>query len=78
MPVLPPVAPPRLADSSCASSTLITAVPIEAPVCWLMFSVVLALAIWDSCSVCIAAEKVGIIVAPMPRPITNRSAPNSQ
>jgi hypothetical protein len=66
------------ADSSWASSTLVTAVPIEAPVCWLMFSVVLALAIADSLSVRIAAEKVGIIVPPMPRPITNRSAPNSR
>ena len=64
-----PIPPPlRRAGtmSSWVSSTLISAVPIEAPTCWLMFSVVLARATCAWRSVCIAPENVGIIVAPMP------------
>ena len=52
--------------------------PIEAETCWLMFSVVLARAIAARRSVCIAPENVGIIVAPIPRPMTNSSAPTVQ
>ena len=55
-----------------------TAVPIDAPTCWSMFSVVLARAIAARRSVCIAPENVGIIVKPIPRPITNSAAPKSQ
>ena len=51
-----------------------TAVPIEAPTCWMMFSVVLARAIWIRRSVCIAPDISGIIEKPMPTPITNRTA----
>ena len=43
-----------------------------------MFSVVLARAIAARRSVCIAPENVGIIVAPIPRPMTNRSTPKVQ
>ena len=52
--------------------------PIEALTCWLMLSVVLARAIAARRSVCIAPENVGIIVAPMPRPIRNSSADSTQ
>ena len=61
-----------------ASSTLITAVPIEAPTCWVMFSVVLARATAAWRSVCIAPENVGIIVAPIPTPMTKSTAPKAQ
>jgi hypothetical protein len=53
-------------------------VPIEAPTCWLTSSVVEARAMAAWRSVCMAPEKVGIIVAPMPRPCTNRIAPSHQ
>ena len=55
-----------------------TAVPIEAPTCWMMFSVVLARATCAWRSVCIAPDISGIIAKPMPMPITNRTAPSAQ
>ena len=51
-----------------------TAVPIDAPTCWMMFSVVEARATWIRRSVCIAPDISGIIEKPMPMPITNRIA----
>ena len=73
-----PAAAGRRSASALASSTLSTAVPIEAATCWLMLSVVLARAMAARRSVCIAPENVGIIVAPIPRPITNSSTPKVQ
>ena len=64
--------------SAFASSTESSAVPTDAPTCWLMFSVVLARATAARRSVCIAPEKMGIIEAPMPRPMTKRTAPKAQ
>ncbi len=57
------------------SSTDITAVPIEALICWVMFIRVEPRAIWASLRVRRAAVMVGIIVMPMPRPIT-KNAPD--
>ena len=51
-----------------------TAVPIEAPTCWMMFSVVEARATWIRRSVCSAPVISGIIVKPMPMPWKNRIA----
>ena len=72
---MPPPPAPRRSASALASSTLSTAVPIEAETCWLMLSVVLARAIAARRRVCIAPENVGIIVAPIPSPMTNSSTP---
>ena len=54
-----------------------TAVPIEAAICWVMFSSVEPRATSWAFSVCSAEVMIGIIVPPMPRPITN-SAPRMQ
>ncbi len=56
-----------------ASRTDRTAVPIDAPVCWRMFSVVLARATAGPRIDCIARVNTGIIVRPIPMPNTNRS-----
>ena len=56
------------------SSTEKTAVPIEAATCWTMFISVEPRAMVCSRSVARAADMIGIIVPPMPRPITNRAA----
>src|SRR5688500_11510945 len=64
------------AASALVWITVITAVPIEAPTCWMMFSVVLARAIAALRSVCSAPAMIGIIVTPMPR--TNSPAPSAQ
>ena len=56
------------------SSTENSAVPIEAAICWVMFISVEPRAISWSFSVCSAEVMIGIIVPPMPRPMTN-SAP---
>ncbi len=69
--VAPP--PPRRSRSATVRITDMTAVPIEAPTCWMMFSVVLARAIWTRRSVCSAPVISGIIEKPMPMPITNRT-----
>ena len=53
------------------SSTENSAVPIEAATCWVMFISVEPRAISASFSVCSAEVMIGIIVPPMPRPITN-------
>ena len=74
----PDAAPMPWPPSWLASSTDRIAVPNEAPTCWLMLSVVEARAIAERRRVWMAPEKVGIIVAPMPRPSTNRFAPSSQ
>lgn len=61
-----------------ASSTEIIAVPMEDDTCWMMFSIVLARGTSSWTSVWIAAAMVGIIVMPMPRPITNSAPPSAQ
>ena len=54
------------------SSTEKSAVPIEAATCWVTFISVDPRAMLWSVSVARAADMIGIIVAPMPRPmITN-------
>ena len=55
-----------------------TAVPIEAPTCWMMFSVVEARATCALRSVCIAPDISGIIEKPMPTPIANRTPLSAQ
>ena len=56
------------------SSTEKNAVPIEAATCWVMFISVEPRAISWFFSVCSAAVMIGIIVPPMPRPMTNSAA----
>ena len=56
--------------------TDITAVPMEPAVCWMMFIIVEPRAIWWCVRLASAADMIGIIVMPMPMPITN-SAPSS-
>ena len=68
-----PSAAQLCALSAEARITDSTAVPIEAPVCWRMFSEVVPRATASLRIVCIAPENVGIIVKPMPRPKMNRS-----
>ena len=50
--------------------TVITAVPIDAPTCWMMLSAVLARATAARRSVCMAPDMIGIIVEPIPMPKT--------
>ena len=45
-PVSDPPPPPRRSVSATVRTTDMTAVPIEAPTCWMMFSVVEARATW--------------------------------
>jgi hypothetical protein len=49
-----------------------TAVPIEAPTCWMMLTVVVPRATLSLRSVCMAPVTVGIIGAPMPKPPATR------
>ena len=67
----------RLLLKPLVSSTENSAVPIEAAICWVMFISVEPRAISWSFRVASAEDMIGIIVPPMPSPITN-SEPSSR